>query len=43
MIEEPYVKATMITPPEYVGAIMELTQNRRGDARATWSICTTAA
>jgi GTP-binding protein LepA len=30
-IEEPYVKATMITPPDYVGAIMELTQNRRGD------------
>jgi len=29
-IEEPYVKATVITPPEYVGAIMELTQNRRG-------------
>jgi GTP-binding protein LepA len=30
-IEEPYVKATMITPPDYVGPIMELTQNRRGD------------
>jgi len=30
LIEEPYVKATVITPPEYVGAIMELTQNRRG-------------
>jgi GTP-binding protein LepA len=29
-IEEPYVKATMIAPPEYVGAIMEITQNRRG-------------
>lgn len=29
-IEEPYVKATMISPPDYVGAIMELTQNRRG-------------
>ena len=29
-IEEPYVKATVITPPDYVGAIMELTQNRRG-------------
>ncbi len=29
-IEEPYVKATIISPPEYVGAIMELTQNRRG-------------
>ncbi len=31
IIEEPYVKATMITPPDYVGPIMELTQNRRGD------------
>jgi GTP-binding protein LepA len=30
-IEEPYVKATIITPPEYVGAIMEITQARRGD------------
>lgn len=30
LMEEPYVKATVITPPEYVGAIMELTQNRRG-------------
>jgi GTP-binding protein LepA len=29
-IEEPYVKATIITPPDYVGSIMELTQNRRG-------------
>jgi GTP-binding protein LepA len=29
-IEEPYVQATVITPPEYVGSIMELTQNRRG-------------
>ena len=31
LMEEPYVKATVITPPEYVGAIMELTQNRRGN------------
>ncbi|MGR4065595.1 MAG: translation elongation factor 4 [Vulcanimicrobiaceae bacterium] len=29
-IEEPYVKATIISPPDYVGAIMDLTQNRRG-------------
>jgi GTP-binding protein LepA len=29
-IEEPYVKATIITPPDYVGSIMEITQNRRG-------------
>ena len=31
IVEEPYVKATVITPPDYVGAIMELTQNRRGE------------
>jgi GTP-binding protein LepA len=30
MVEEPYVRATVITPPEYVGGIMELTQSRRG-------------
>jgi GTP-binding protein LepA len=30
LLEEPYVKATVITPPDYVGSIMELTQNRRG-------------
>jgi GTP-binding protein LepA len=30
LMEEPYVKATIITPPDYVGSIMELTQNRRG-------------
>jgi GTP-binding protein LepA len=29
-IEEPYVKATIISPPDYVGAIMEITQSRRG-------------
>jgi GTP-binding protein LepA len=28
--EEPYVKATIMTPPEYVGGIMEITQARRG-------------
>ncbi len=29
-IQEPYVKATIIAPPQYVGTIMEITQNRRG-------------
>lgn len=29
-IEEPYVKATMMAPNEYVGAIMELCQQKRG-------------
>lgn len=30
-IEEPYVQLDMITPEEYVGALMELCQNRRGE------------
>ncbi len=29
-IEEPFVKASIMTPSEYVGAIMELCQERRG-------------
>ena len=30
-IEEPYVKATVIVPKEYVGAVMELSQEKRGE------------
>ena len=30
-IEEPYVKAQIMVPQEYVGAVMELTQRKRGD------------
>ena len=29
-IQEPYVKAEIMTPKDYVGAVMELCQNRRG-------------
>jgi GTP-binding protein LepA len=29
-IEEPYIRATIISPAEYVGAVMELCQARRG-------------
>src|SRR4051794_11723164 len=29
-IEEPFIRATVITPSEYVGAVMELCQGRRG-------------
>jgi GTP-binding protein LepA len=29
-VEEPYIRATIITPPEHVGAIMDLCQERRG-------------
>ena len=30
-IHEPYVKASVIVPKEYVGTIMELSQERRGE------------
>ncbi len=30
-IEEPYVKVTLLTPNDYVGTLMELSQERRGD------------
>ena len=30
LIEEPYVKATIMSPSEYIGAVMELAQERRG-------------
>jgi GTP-binding protein LepA len=30
-VEEPYVKATIIVPNDYVGAVMELCQNKRGE------------
>jgi GTP-binding protein LepA len=30
-IEEPYVNATIITPKDYVGAVMELSQDKRGE------------
>lgn len=30
-IQEPYVKASIMAPDEYVGAIMELCQNKRGE------------
>jgi len=32
-IEEPYVKATVIVPNEFVGAVMELSQEKRGEYR----------
>lgn len=30
-IEEPYLKATILIPPDYVGAVMDLTVARRGE------------
>ncbi len=37
-IEEPYIKATIICPSEYIGDIMRLVMERRGEMRATESI-----
>ncbi len=34
-IEEPYMNVTILTPAEYVGAIMQLAQERRGGYRNT--------
>ena len=31
LAEEPFVRASIITPPEYVGAIMDICQERRGE------------
>ncbi|MGI8512229.1 MAG: translation elongation factor 4 [Solirubrobacteraceae bacterium] len=30
-VREPYIRASILTPKEYVGAVMELCQERRGD------------
>ncbi|MBN2247838.1 MAG: elongation factor 4 [Coriobacteriia bacterium] len=32
-VEEPYLKATVLVPPDYVGAVMELADQRRGTFR----------
>ena len=29
-LEEPFVRATIMTPPDYIGPLMELCQNKRG-------------
>ncbi|MGB9791107.1 MAG: translation elongation factor 4 [Thermacetogeniaceae bacterium] len=33
VVEEPYVRATVITPAEYIGAVMDLMRERRGEYR----------
>ena len=33
-IEEPYVKATVIVPNDYVGAVMEISQDKRGEFKS---------
>ncbi len=35
MIEEPIVKAQIVSPPEYIGAIMQLATERRGEYETT--------
>ncbi|MGV7354937.1 elongation factor 4, partial [Mycobacterium kansasii] len=31
LIEEPYVKIELLTPKDYIGPLMELAQERRGE------------
>ena len=38
-VREPYIRASILTPKEYVGAVMELCQERRGDARRACTTC----
>ena len=33
-LEEPYVKATIIVPNEYVGAVMQISQDKRGEYKS---------
>ncbi len=32
-VEEPYLKATVLVPPDYVGAVMELAESKRASSR----------
>ena len=41
-VEEPYIKASIIVPKDYVGAVMELCNERRGRS-TTWSTSRTSA
>ena len=43
MAEEPYIKAQIIVPDEYVGAIMKLSNDRRGIYKTTSYIDPTRA
>ncbi len=40
-IEEPYVSADIIVPPDYIGAVMELTTERRGEFKNMQYLSTT--
>ncbi|MBN2754274.1 MAG: elongation factor 4 [Candidatus Goldbacteria bacterium] len=42
-IEEPFVKFSIITPPEYIGAMMQLCQSKRGMYKTTEYMSTTRA
>ncbi len=42
-VEEPYVKATIMVPNDYIGAVMELCQNKRGEYKNMTYLDTTRA
>ena len=42
-IEEPFIKATILTPPEYIGNIMKLSNEKRGISKNTSYLDTTRA
>ena len=35
LLEEPYIKSEIITPPDYIGSIMKIAQERRGTLKNT--------
>ena len=40
-IDEPFVVADIIVPPDYIGAVMELTTSRRGEFKNMQYLSTT--
>lgn len=42
-VEEPYVKATIMVPNDYIGSVMELCQNKRGEYKNMTYLDTTRA
>ena len=39
-IQEPWIEATILTPDDYLGAVLKLCQDRRGIQKELTYICT---